>query len=68
MLARLSKATVLPSPLMTGKYEGELPLPVPAEFTLTRMVVRVWRSRAKTSARPLASLETRSTASLSNAT
>src|SRR5438093_403749 len=48
-LARLSNATTRPSALIRGgakkSPEGPLPLPVPARFTLARVVVPVFRSR-----------------------
>lgn len=53
---------------MEGWSDSPLPLAVPAALTLTSVVVSVWRSRTKMSVAPLASLVTRSLATLSKTT
>src|SRR3989442_11781257 len=66
--AELTNATNRPLALMTGSRDMPLPVPFPAALTLIRMFDPVMTSRTNTSARPLASFDTRFATSLTNAT
>jgi hypothetical protein len=67
-VALLSKATLVPSGLITGFIEWAFPGALPIVLTETRLVSPVRRSRTKTSIEPLVSLGTRSLAWPSNTT
>src|SRR5882672_7896369 len=67
LVAWLSNATNTPSLEIEGFQLAALPC-TPAESTLTRTVVALWRSRTKMSWKPLVSPATRFVAKLVNAT
>jgi hypothetical protein len=67
LLARLQKATKRPSAEIPGAKQSSTAW-IPAESTLARSVVPLWRSRTKTSWCPFVSPDTRFEARLSNVT